>query len=134
MSANHSITLSKEEESQLRGNLKRCRPEVIEAAVDYRSTGNAQNLSTIVLGIIERFLEPEVRPRFQEKNASELHLMNDLGADSLIIVEIIVTIEETLLLSIPNEEIIQLKTIGDVDKYIQNKIHAARNQQNSSGI
>lgn len=127
-----TTSLSQEEETLLRDNLKRCRKEVLDAAIEFRTTGNAKKLPEIVLGIIERFLEPEVRPRFQEENASELHLMNDLGADSLIVVEIVVTIEETLKISIPNEEIATLQTIGDVTNYIKNKIDVTRNKQEAT--
>ena len=46
----------------------------------------------------------------------------DLGADSLDVVELLMAIEEEFDVEIPDEDIEALKTIGDVVEYIQNKI------------
>lgn len=50
-----------EDEAALRETLKRCSPETIEKAVELRKTGNAELAGPVVIGIIERFLEPEKR-------------------------------------------------------------------------
>ena len=47
-------------------------------------------------------------------------LVEDLGADSLDIVELIITFEDEFGVSLPDEEVAKMKTIEDVVKYIEN--------------
>lgn len=47
-------------------------------------------------------------------------IAEDLGADSLDVVEMLVTIEEELDISIPEEEVLAFKTVGDVVTYLEN--------------
>ena len=47
--------------------------------------------------------------------------MNDLGADSLDMVEIIMEIEEEFGLKIDDTEISEVKTVGDLIKKVENK-------------
>lgn len=47
-------------------------------------------------------------------------LVEDLGADSLDVVELIMTFEEEFGVSLPDEDVSKLKTVGDIIKYIKN--------------
>lgn len=47
--------------------------------------------------------------------------IEDLGADSLDIVELVMTMEEEFDLDIPDEDAEKIKTVGDVVKYINTK-------------
>ncbi|MBE6654200.1 MAG: acyl carrier protein [Ruminococcaceae bacterium] len=47
-------------------------------------------------------------------------IAEDLGADSLDVVEMLVTIEEELDISIPEEDVLTFKTVGDVVTYLEN--------------
>lgn len=47
--------------------------------------------------------------------------IDDLGADSLDIVELVMTMEEEFDLDIPDEDAEKMKTVGDVIKYIASK-------------
>ena len=114
---------TKEDEDILRENLKRCSPETIEAAVAFRKTGDASKVGEIILGILARFVEPE----FKEKLANpsdDLVLMEGLGLDSITMVEIIVSVEDALGTSIDNNELQNLKTLGDIKAFIQKKLTA----------
>ena len=53
----------------------------------------------------------------------EKSFINDLGADSLDIVELMMDIEDEFDLSIPEEEAQKIATIGDAVKYVEE--HAA---------
>lgn len=46
-------------------------------------------------------------------------LAEDLGADSLDAVELNMALEDTLGISIPDEELVQLKTVGDIVSYLE---------------
>jgi len=49
----------------------------------------------------------------------ETHLQDDLGADSLDAVELIMTIEEEFDISIPDDAAQNLQTIGDIVKFVE---------------
>ena len=48
-------------------------------------------------------------------------LTDDLGADSLDSVELNMALEDTLGITIPDEELANLKTVGDIVNYIQSQ-------------
>ena len=47
-------------------------------------------------------------------------IVDDLGADSLDVVEMLMTIEQEHGVVVPDEAIMTFKTVGDVAKYIEN--------------
>ena len=53
-----------------------------------------------------------------EKVTMEASLFDDLGADSLDAVELNMALEEACGVSIPDEELANLKTVGDIFNYI----------------
>ena len=59
-----------------------------------------------------------------EEIAPEASFMDDLGADSLDIVELVMAIEEEFDIEIPDEHAAQLEKIGDAIRYIQERTQA----------
>ena len=55
----------------------------------------------------------------QDSIRDESNFVNDLGADSLNIVEIVMAIEEEFDVSIPDEDAETLHTVGSVKQYIK---------------
>lgn len=49
-------------------------------------------------------------------------VIDDLGADSLDIVDLVMTLEEEFDTEIPDEDIENLKTVGDIVKYIEDRV------------
>jgi acyl carrier protein len=56
-----------------------------------------------------------------EKVKPEASFIDDLGADSLDIVELVMAMEEEFNLEIPDEDAEKLKTVQDVASYLQSK-------------
>jgi len=110
-----------EDESALRESLKRCSPSTFEAAVQFRKTGNAEHVPAVVIGVIERFVEPDLRVKLKDAD-DDLRLIEDLGIDSLTMMEIVILVEDVLQMSINNEELRNLRTVGDVKTFIDCKI------------
>ncbi len=52
----------------------------------------------------------------------ETDIADDLGADSLDVVEMLMSIEDEFEIEIPDEKIESLKTVGQVVEYIQENI------------
>ncbi len=59
-----------------------------------------------------------VKPEEVTPNAS---FVDDLGADSLDTVELIMALEEEFNVEIPDEDAEKMKTVGDAIKYIEEK-------------
>ena len=71
----------------------------------------------------------EVQPSFPRdemlKNAPDTIIMtDDLGLDSLTMVEIVLAVEDAIGMGIDNDEIQQLRTLGDIKEFIRRKITA----------
>jgi acyl carrier protein len=51
----------------------------------------------------------------------ESAFIDDLGADSLAIVELVLAFEEQFEIDIPDEDTEKIRTVGDAVKYIQSR-------------
>lgn len=55
----------------------------------------------------------------KEQITPETSFINDLGADSLDLVELVMEFEDEFDITIPDEESEQIKTVGQAIKYIE---------------
>src|SRR5471030_450417 len=110
-----------DDEAALRESLKRCSPSTFEAASQFRKTGNPEHLPAVVIGVIERFVEPDLRIKLKDAD-DDLRLIEDLGIDSLTMMEIVILVEDVLQMSINNDELRNLRTVGDVKTFIDCKV------------
>lgn len=55
----------------------------------------------------------------QEKITPESDIVKDLGADSLDVVELLMTLEDNTGKTIPEDKVTDVKTVGDVVKMLQ---------------
>ena len=124
-----TTTLTEEQRQELREELKRCPAGTFEAAVLFREEKQTEQVSVIVMGVIERFLEPELRPKLRE-GKNDTNLMEQLGIDSLTMLEIVMLLEKTLQISFDNEELRDLRTIGDINSFMEAKIKGEAPEQN----
>jgi acyl carrier protein len=58
----------------------------------------------------------------RDKLSDEASFMEDLGADSLDTVELVMAFEKEFDIDIPDEEAERLRTVGDAMKYLHEKI------------
>jgi len=107
-------------EEDLKELLKRCPVGTYEAALAFRKTKDISQVEIIVMGIIDRHLEPEQREILADSDDT-LRMYEDLGMDSLTMLEVVMLVEQTLEVSIDNEELRDLRTIGDVKAYLNAK-------------
>ena len=70
---------------------------------------------------IEDTVHMIVNDHFDRKDISiDMDLIDDVGADSLDSVEVIMAVEEQLDVVIPDEDVEKLRTIGDIIFYVKN--------------
>lgn len=61
----------------------------------------------------------------KEEEVSETSsFTDDLGADSLDVVELVMAFEDEFTIDIPDEEVGEIKTVGDAATYITKKLSA----------
>lgn len=56
----------------------------------------------------------------EDKVTMNSNIAEDLGADSLDVVDLIMTIEDEFDVEVPDESIENIKTVGDIVNYIEN--------------
>lgn len=51
----------------------------------------------------------------------DTNLVEDLGADSLDVVDLVMTLEDEFDMEIPDEDIVEVRTVGDIVKYLEER-------------
>ena len=112
--------LSEAELAELNEGLRRCSPATFDAALRFRERGDLPAIPIIVYGILERY-QPATAPVKIAAAADSSRLIEDLGLDSLTLLEIVLTIEEVLKIHIENEELREIRTVGQINQFLQAK-------------
>ena len=76
----------------------------------------AENIEEKVIKIVAEQFEVSA-----EKITMKSLFMDDLKADSLSVVELVLAIEEAFNLEIPDEDAEKIKTVGDVVNYVKSR-------------
>lgn len=120
---------SPDDDPVLRETLKRCSPATYYAACKFRAHGGTEDLRAVLVGVVERFVERELRAKLQapRETLRSLRLSQDLGLDSLTMMEIVMLAEEVLEITISNEELTRLSTLGQVQDFVEAKIASPSN-------
>lgn len=58
----------------------------------------------------------------EDEITNETNIADDLGADSLDVVDLIMSIEDEFEVEIPDEDVEGIKTVEDIVKYIEPKV------------
>ena len=104
--------------------LKRCPEGTFDALLRYRETGSVDPLNTFLIGCIVRHTEPEYHALLEGEN-SEVSFIDDLGIDSMTMMEIVMMAEECLEIQIDNEDLMNISTIGELNSYLTKALNVA---------
>jgi acyl carrier protein len=97
-------------------------PEPIKAAyARFQQTGDAEALDQVVMAVVRDFI-PKNHPLPPGPLPENGRLMPDLGFDSLALSETIFFLEDLFSVRISNEEIIGVRTIGELRQFLRNKL------------
>jgi acyl carrier protein len=55
----------------------------------------------------------------------DARILDDLGADSLDVVEMVMSIEEAFDIEVPDEDVEELRTVSDVERYVTRAVGEA---------
>lgn len=81
-----------------------------------------EQLRLLVRDVFRRYVDPQLH-FLLEKPAGELRLGEDLGLDSLTLMEIVQRLEEVLPIVISDDELRHFRTLGEVDDAIEHAVN-----------
>lgn len=96
-------------------------PEVCAAFARFETTRNPAEADTVILAIVLDHV-PDKKLRPASAPSDELSLVNDLGFDSVAITEMVFFLEDLFRMRISNEEILRVRTVGDLRSFVRQKI------------
>jgi len=53
----------------------------------------------------------------------DARILDDLGADSLDVVEMVMSIEEAFDIEVPDQDVEELRTVADVERYVTRAVN-----------
>ena len=87
----------------------------------FQAEGDPAELDPVIFAILEDFI-PRTPERPFPTLPGETRLIEDLGFDSLAITEVVFFTEDLFGITISNEEIIQVRTLGDLRGFVRRKV------------
>jgi len=80
----------------------------------------AEGLETKIRSIMAERLGVEA-----DEVTPDANILDDLGADSLDVVELVMSLEEEFNIEVPDEEVEEMRTVSDVERYVIKAVGAA---------
>lgn len=75
-----------------------------------------------VLDRVKKIIAEQLSIENPDTLKDDTNIANDLGADSLDVVELVMALEEEFNIEIPDEDAENITTVGDIVSYIANKV------------
>lgn len=117
------MSVSEDRKQEITKSLKRCSEATVAAALRFEETKNLDELDAIILGVLERDAASP-RPDGVASVTDDMKLIDDIGMDSFGMIEVVMTAEEVLGLTIATEELSGIITLGDLKKFLRSKFGA----------
>ncbi len=97
---------------------------VREAFARFRETRSSEDADVVVLAVVLDH-QPDKKLRGTNAPGDDRKLVEDLGFDSIAITEMVFFLEDLFQVRIGNEEILRVRTVGDLRAFIREKLTAA---------
>ena len=105
----------------LEETLKRCPEGTLDALVRYRGEGRFEDLSLFLTGCIKRHTDEEYQ-EVLDSGDENVSFVDDLGIDSMAMMEVVMMVEECLHVRLDNQDLMNIRTVGDLNAYIKNLV------------
>lgn len=73
--------------------------------------------------IVKKILLKQLTDVSEDKITMEANIVEDLGADSLSVMQIIMDLEEEFQLDVDDADVNGLRTVGDIVRYCEQKVN-----------
>jgi 3-hydroxyacyl-[acyl-carrier-protein] dehydratase len=101
--------------------LKRCSGETVAAALRLQDGVNAADLDVIIRGVLARDLQEESLATLPDAS-DDARLIEDIGVDSFGMIEVVMTAEEVFGITISNDEMKGIRTLGELKSFLRAKL------------
>jgi len=112
-----------ERQQEITKSLKRCSDATLEAALRFEDTRDLDELPAIILGVLERDAA-NPKPEGVAAATDESRLIEDIGMDSFGMIEVVMTAEEVLGITVATQEMNNIRTLGDLKQFLRSKLAA----------
>lgn len=102
--------------------LGRLPPAALENYRIFIEKGDEQALAGLVFEVLNYFLPKSSMARTGASWPEDARLVEDLGFDSLATIETVFFIEDLFQISVSNDEIMQVRTVGDLRCFVRKKL------------
>lgn len=102
--------------------LKHLPPPVRESFRRYVDTGDYSAADEVVIAIVKDHVPAKKIDQIPAELTDRSTLMGDLGIDSVSIADAVFVLEDVFDVSIANNELARLRTIGDLRAFIRTKL------------
>lgn len=113
--------VTENDRENFRQTLKRCPDGTLEALVLFRESGDPDALNTFVIGCIKRHTEDEYH-HLLDSGSEDISFIDDLGIDSMTMMEIVMMVEECLEIQIENQDLMKVTTLGDLKQFLKKSL------------
>ena len=113
--------MTDEKNIELKDLLKRCPSGTFESLMLYLEKRDPVALEVFIIGVLKRHIEPEYEQLLDGERAG-IRFIDDLGIDSMCMIEIVMMVEECLNIQFENRELMQIQTFSDLDTYIRSQL------------
>ncbi len=101
-------------------------PSAVRSAhAHFLATGDVSSLDTVVVAVVLDHQPSVARKPEAEPPADSARLIDDLGFDSLALAEIVFFLEDLYKLTITNEELKNVTTMGEIRAFVRSKVAEA---------
>jgi acyl carrier protein len=101
--------------------MRRCKAEAVEAAVRFQDTRSPADVEPVVHGLIAREM-PDEKAIDLATVPGSTRLIEDLGLDSLGLMEIVMAAEEVFGITIENHELRSIRTMEQLNGFVAIKL------------
>jgi acyl carrier protein len=89
-------------------------------------TGSGEALGALVVEVLKYCLAKNPDQKGDVRWVEDARLVEDLGFDSLATIETVFFFEDLFQISVSNEEIAKVKTLGELRQFVRGKLEAGK--------
>ena len=93
---------------------------------EFTKTGSEQALGVLVVEVLKYFLAKKLDQKGEVRWVDNVRLLEELGFDSLATIETVFFFEDLFQISVSNDEIAKVKTLGDLRRFVRDKLESAK--------
>ena len=102
--------------------LARLSPAAAQHYRQFMAAGGDQDLRVLVFEVLKYHLPKTLAEAPPDSWPDDARMMEDLGFDSLAMIETVFFVEDLFQISISNAEIVEVRTVGELLKFIRAKL------------